>query len=242
MVLEIGRECSTSLRRFLLCKKASESHSTKPKSAPVILICNKSYNLPSLEAVVNYLQAVAGFPIKSTQLKADMARSRLLQCQQIFLTSTLKNQGCHGKNMPGCLFKNPNPMSTPKAPEAELNLSPNQSHEIHVWTKHSSKFHTDKIDKLRVQSRSGTQHIMVMYHCDSNTILSQAFKNQTDVEIVDKYNTSMTSIKNNRHQSTYKCQKTKQNKSIKLQYATEILNYNLYHHMYTEKNQQGRIL
>ena len=171
-----------------------------------MLLCNNAYYLPSVEAVVNYLHSSAGFPVKSTWLKTIRAGNYTTwpgldhdSDNKYFPQGDETIKGCMAQTHKSELSTNTNPMSTPKSPESNINLPPTWSHEIHVWIEHFSGIYTDQTGKFSVGARSANHYIMVMYHCDSNTILYQAFKNRTNGEIVNAYSVSMKRLNNNGH-------------------------------------------
>ena len=71
--------------------------------------------------------------------------------------------------------------------ETEDIPPPIKSKELHIWDQPISKIYTDDCDCFPIRSRIGNEYIMIVYHCDSNTILQAPFFNRKDKHGIRAY-------------------------------------------------------
>ena len=67
--------------------------------------------------------------------------------------------------------------------------------EIRIKYEHISKVYTDDTVRFLVQSRSGNQHKMIAYHCDSNAIIAAPFKSRSNKQRLLAYGAIMQLLK-----------------------------------------------
>ena len=162
-----------------------------------------AYDLPSVEAIIRYFHAAAGFPVRDTWLKASKAgkftswpgltyqnNSKYCPTNKETIKGHMVQTRQHVRSTrPSVkLGKPPEPIPPEKEPEGRKNT-------IHIKTTHISKLYTDDTGRFPVISRKGNQYIMVAYHCDSNAIMVVTFKTRKDKARTADYNTIMQRLK-----------------------------------------------
>ena len=154
-------------------------------SSRVFLVAYIAYDLPSVEALVRYFRAEAGFPVRSTWLHAIKARN-YSSWPGLTLTNATKycpsanetilghlvqgRQGvrstrreCHGTRSSATPATMPAPTGDTehKAPDNQPSYQP--SKEMHIQVQHISKLYTDDTGRFPVRARSGNQYVMIVY-------------------------------------------------------------------------------
>eukprot|EP00804_Cyclotella_cryptica_P028661 CCRYP_008183-RA/>CCRYP_008183-RA protein AED:0.20 eAED:0.05 QI:0/0/0/0.66/1/1/6/0/1274 len=124
-------------------------------------------DLPSVGALVHYLHAAAGFPVKATWLAAIKAGN-----YASWPSLTHANASKYWRR---------NHQGAPHA----------ASKELHLWDEPISKLFTDDMGRFPVRSRSGNQYLMLAYHCDTNAILVEPFQSRHDRHRIPAYNKLM---------------------------------------------------
>lgn len=177
------------------------------------LAAYSAYDLPSVEALVRYFHAAAGFPVKSTWLAAIKAGNyatwpgltynnaakycpSAVETSKGHLTQTRQGARSTKKSLPTT-----NGTSVPTIKIEPVDNSPLQppTNHIHIYEEPLSKLFTDDTGQFPIRSRSGNQYIMVAYHEDSNTILVEAFKNKSDKNRIPAYESIMRRLKAREH-------------------------------------------
>ncbi|KAL7545702.1 LOW QUALITY PROTEIN: hypothetical protein ACHAWF_009053, partial [Thalassiosira exigua] len=154
-----------------------------------------AYDLPSVEALVPFFHAAAGFPVRITWLRE------------------IKNGNYD--SWPGLTYNNaarycPNADETPKGhmthsrPSAVVELSVPADYEpppvdeqatktnvLHVKVVHISRLYTNDTGHFPVRSHSDNQYIMIAFHCDANIIFACPFKTRKDKHLLEAYNAMM---------------------------------------------------
>ena len=170
-----------------------------------------AYDLPSVEALVRYLHAAAGYPVKSTWLPAIKAgnfatwpgltySNASKYCPKA--AETIK--GHMSQTRKGIRSTKPQ-QSTPPVVEVKKEdvdtpvVQRERTNEMHIWTEPVSKLYTDDTGRFPIRSRTGNQYIMIAYHCDSNTILQAPFKTKGDKHRIEAYNSIMSRLKARGH-------------------------------------------
>ena len=154
-------------------------------------------DLPSVGALVHYLHAAAGFPVKATWLAAIKAGN---YASWLGLTHANASKYCPScdKTIKGHLTQvrqgirltKPKP-PTATAPSPPSPIPPTATKELHLWDEPISKLFTDDIGRFLVWSRSGNQYLMLAYHCDTNAILAEPFQSHHDRHHIPAYNNLM---------------------------------------------------
>ena len=62
------------------------------------------------------------------------------------------------------------------------------------------KLYTDDCGRLPIRSRSGNEYIIIVYHCESNTILQAPFVNRKDTHRIRAYNSILQRLTEKGHQ------------------------------------------
>ena len=167
-----------------------------------------AYDLPSVEALVKYFHAAAGFPVRDTWLKAIKAgnfsswpgltyKNAAKYCPSA--TETLKGHMAQPRqNVRSTKPKQRSKhFSTPIVVDEPLESDPlPDPNELHIRVHHvASKLYTDDCGKFPVRSRGGNNYIMIAYHSQSNMILSAPFKSRADRHRLQAYNSIMQRLK-----------------------------------------------
>jgi len=164
-----------------------------------------AYDLPSVEALVRYLHAAAGFPVKSTWLKAIKA-GNFASWPGLTFENASKYCPTAEETILGHLVQTRQGLRStkPKPPQPQSEAvphaeAPTKSSEIHFKIEHISKLYTDDTGRFPVRARSGNQYIMIAYHCDTNAILACPFASRKDSHRLKAYATIMTRLRSLRH-------------------------------------------
>ena len=195
----------------------------RPHSAPhqcASLEAFSAYDLPSVEALVRYFHAAAGFPVRATWLKAiksgnyaswpgltyenaakycpkavETTKGHLVQTRQ-GVRSTKKKK--RSRSSPVVEIPNPPSDLHPDIATGDV-LPPTQSNELHIRVEPIEKLYTDDCGRFPIRSRRGNQYIMVAYHCDLNVILVCPFKTRKDKHRLEAYNAIMERLQERGH-------------------------------------------
>ena len=141
------------------------------------------------------MHAAAGFPVKSTWLKAikngtfeSWPRLTYNNAAKYFPHSveTLKGhmvqytQGVRSKKKKKTHNNQKKPTQDTLQKQSEAaNIPPQKkTQELHIWDQPVSKLYTDDCRIFPIRSISGNEYIMIAYHCDPNTILQPPFINR----------------------------------------------------------------
>ena len=84
------------------------------------------------------------------------------------------------------------PASPPAYPSEITN-------EVHIWETPISKPYSDDTGRFTVRLLSGKWYVMIIFHCDSNTILQTPFKKKSYKHRLDAYNSIRGRFKYLRH-------------------------------------------
>ena len=169
-----------------------------------------AYDLPSVEALVRYFHAAAGYPVKDTWLRAIKAGNYASWPGLTYHNAakycptpdaTLKGhmvqgrQGVRSTKPKQAKATAPAPEPEPAPDGATWSPSSPRSNLLIVNVRHISRLYTDDTGRFPIRSRSGNQYIMVAYHCDSGSILAACFKSRQDIHRLAAYNSIMARIK-----------------------------------------------
>ncbi len=175
----------------------------QPKSNHASLQAFSAYDLPSVEALVYYFHAAAGFPKKSTWLKAIRAGN---YSTWPGLTAANATKFCPDADETILGHLKQARMGTrstkPKQPPVKLLRSSTLSvpppttpatptNELHLWDGPISKLFIDGTGKFPVRARSGNQYILIAYHHKSNSILMEPYQTKSDKHRLQAYNSIM---------------------------------------------------
>lgn len=187
---------------------------TAPDVAEAPLDAFSAYDLPSVEALVIYFHATAGFPVKDTWLQAIKAgnystwpgltyKNAAKYCPDTVETSqghmTQPRQNVRSTKPKRTSTTASLPISVPETEDPIMDPTPDASaNELYVKSYHFgslSKLYTDDCGRFPVRSRQGNNYIMIAYHQQSNTILSAPFKSRADKHRLQAYNSIMQRLK-----------------------------------------------
>lgn len=148
----------------------------------------RAYDLPNTPALIAYLHATAGYPVKSTWLTA------------------IKNG--HYKSWPGLTYDLaarhcPDADEThlghmaqprqhirstqPRQPRLLTQDDPPPTHSVTVMDIPLTRLFSDDTGRFTPRARSGNQYIMVALHADSNAILIRPFASKSDAHRIAAY-------------------------------------------------------
>ena len=191
------------LWRFSLLPDDTTSSHTPPSSLCVTPAALSATDLPSVAALVHYLHAAAGFPVKSTWLAAIKA-GNYASWPGLTYSNAARHCPDSTETLKGHLtqtrkgLRSTKPKHTHPSPLPPLPLS-TPSHELHVRIEPISKLYTDDMGRFPTRSRSGNQYIMLAYHCDSNAILIEPFQSRHDRHRIAAHGRIMTRLRDRGH-------------------------------------------
>ena len=131
-----------------------------------------AYNLPSVEALIRYFHAAAGYPVRSTWLTAVSAGNYSSRWG-LTLANATKYCPLATATIMGDIFQKRQGVRSTK-PKLPATSSPVQqppqvrSNELYLQVTPISKLYTDDTGRFPVHARSGNKYIMIAYHCESN--------------------------------------------------------------------------
>eukprot|EP00956_Cyclotella_meneghiniana_P023402 scaffold45578_cov41-Cyclotella_meneghiniana.AAC.1 len=173
-----------------------------PEWASQVPMALNAHDLPSVGALVHYLHATAGFPVKATWLAAIKA-GNYSSWPGLTYANASKYCPSSDETIKGHLTQvRQGIRSTKPKPSAPVNppASPTTPvKELHIWDEPISKLFTDDMGRFPVQSRSGNQYLMLAYHCDTNAILIEPFQTRHDRHRIPAYNRLMERLKARGH-------------------------------------------
>jgi len=191
-------DAGAKLWRFALRPDKDDLPPRRADTQSSSLAAFSAYDLPSVEALVRYLHAAAGFPVKKTWLAAIKAGNfaswpglTLANATKYFPQSDETVKGHLTQSRKGTRSTQPKPAPAAPATEPKTPLPAVRSNELHIKELPLSRLYTDDCGRFPTRSRSGNQYIMVAYHCNSNTILKAAFKTRSDRHHLEAYNSIM---------------------------------------------------
>ena len=77
---------------------------------------------------------------------------------------------------------------------------PIKTKELHIWDQPISKLYTDDCGRFPIRYRSVNEYIIIVYHCDQNTILQAPFVNKKDKHRIISYNSIPKRLADRGHQ------------------------------------------
>lgn len=201
-------------RFFLLPHHPWHTETQAGKVRVALMAAFSAYDLPSVEALVRFYHASAGYPVKSTWLDAiwhgNYATWPSLthaNAPRYSPESTETMKGHTVQTRKGVRSTKPKPTPPSKVtvpasavpqPEDKVAAVPGPTgplNEIHVRVEHTSKLYTNDMGQFPVQLCKGNQYIMLAYHCNSNVILVEPFKSKSDAHRIAAYNAIMERLR-----------------------------------------------
>jgi hypothetical protein len=150
----------------------------------------RAYDLPNVPALVAYLHATAGFPVKSTWLEAV---KRGAYASWPGLTYELASRYCPDadETIKGHMAQPRQHIRSTKQPTLTTRHTPiaaTSAATIEIHTVPINRIFTDDTGRFTPRSRSGNQYIMIALHTASNAILVQPFASKHDSHRIPAYN------------------------------------------------------
>ena len=190
-----GQQCKHKMWHIPTNPKIQQ-HLSTPKST---IQCPTEFiqflqSLPSIEAIIRYLHAAAGYPKKKTWLQGIRAGNYLTwpyvnvkNVNKYFPESEETEYGHMQGTRQG--FRS---TKIRVKQEVDITNEPNEQeplmkkHDILVKTFDTADFlYTDQTGAFPCISGSGNRYQMILYHVDSNTIWVEPFKNKTEGQLIN---------------------------------------------------------
>ena len=154
----------------------------------------RAYDLPSIPALITYLHATAGYPVKGTWLAA-IKRGAYASWPGLTYTSAARYCPDADETHKGHMAQPrqnirstkqaptpPTPTGMPDAPAADPAANTVEIHELAI-----NRIFTNDTGRFHPRSRSGNQYIMVALHARSNAILIRPFASKSDTHRIAAY-------------------------------------------------------
>eukprot|EP00804_Cyclotella_cryptica_P029534 CCRYP_011302-RA/>CCRYP_011302-RA protein AED:0.33 eAED:0.33 QI:0/0/0/0.5/0/0/2/0/451 len=165
----------------------SPTHTARPPACPRVHTHLRTHNLPTMRALVAFLHATAGYPVKSTWLHAI---KRGFYNSWPGLTYTLVAKYCPTADatIQGHMAQpRQHIRSTTSATYHQQTSPASPQHDIDIFTIPLNKIFTDDTGRFHPRACSGNQYIMIAFHADTNAILVHPFPNKHDVHCIAAY-------------------------------------------------------
>ena len=190
-------------------------HHSPNKSPPAptpplpTLTANNAYNMTSVNALVRFLHAAAGFPVKSMWLvsiragnyatrpgltyenaktyhptTAGTIKGHMTQTLQSVLSTKLKAT-------PYKTTRAVSPLSS--------DIPAKTSKKIYVVVEPVIKLYNDDMGRFSIHCCSGHHYIMLTFHCDINAIPIEPFQSHHDLHRIASYSRIMTRLRKRGH-------------------------------------------
>ena len=130
-----------------------------------------AYNLPSVDALIHYFHAAAGYPVRSTWLTAISAGNYSSWTGLTLANATKYCPSATATIMGHLVQKRQGVRSTKPKTKLPATSSPDQqlpqilSNELYLKVTPISKLYTYDTGRFLVHARSGNPYIMIAYHC-----------------------------------------------------------------------------
>ena len=168
-----------------LCKIALQPGESNLPSMPndanlTELAAYSAYDLPSVVALIKYLHAAAGYPVRSTWLKS-IGAGNYSSWPGITLGNATKYCPSADATIMRHLVQKRQGVSSTK-PKPPPTISPEdpipqvRSNKLFLQVAPISKLYTDDTGLFPIHVRSGNQYIIIAYHCNANLIMAVLFK------------------------------------------------------------------
>lgn len=201
------------LWRFALCPPDTEVWH-HPSSKHATLQAFSAYDLPSVKALVRYYHATAGFPVRSTWLKAIKAGNYKSWPGLTYANATKycpsADETFYGHFKQRRMGTRSTKPKAPPSPPVKLlqtaqpslpkpETPPTPTNELHVWDGPINKLFLDGTGKFPTRARSGNQYIMIAYHHSTNCILMEPYKTKADHHRIQAYHNIMDRLQARGH-------------------------------------------
>ena len=197
-VLRGWRDIPSGLWRVPLettCAPRKSEYILLPRSSEDAI--NNVYELPSTKQIVRYLHGCAGFPAKTTWIKAIRAGNyatwphlTLQGVQKHFPESDETQQG-HMRSIKQSIRSTKikkEPTKIAINDDEWITVPLKKHHDVYVSIDEAKEtIYSDQTGAFPVKSRSGSRYIMIMCEMDSNAIISEPMNNRTSGEMVRAY-------------------------------------------------------
>ena len=136
-----------------------------------------AYGLPSVEALIRYFRAAAGYLVRSTWLKS-IGTGNYSTWTGLTLANATNYCPSATATIMGHLVqkiqrvRSTNTKLTTTGPQ-EQALPQVRSNKLHIHVNPLSKLYTEDTGRFPIHACSGNQYIMIAYHCDANLILAE---------------------------------------------------------------------
>ena len=156
----------------------------------------RTHDLPTTQALVAFLHATAGYPVKSTWLRA--IKNNFYKSWP-GLTYTLIAKYCPTADatIQGHMAQpQQHIQSTTHTAAHRQTLPQPPPHTVDIFSIPLNKIFTDDTGRFHPRARSGNQYIMIALHADTNAILVRPFPNKHDAHRIAAYQDIHTRLAN----------------------------------------------
>eukprot|EP00804_Cyclotella_cryptica_P027241 CCRYP_014349-RA/>CCRYP_014349-RA protein AED:0.16 eAED:0.16 QI:0/0/0/1/1/1/3/0/1022 len=159
----------------------SPTHTATPTTCPHLHTHLRTRYLPTTGALVAFLHATAGYPVKSTWLQA-IQRGFYNSWPGLIYKLVAKYCPTADDTIQGHMAQpRQHIRSTNRATYHQPASPASSQHDIDIFTIPLNKIFTDDTGSFHPRARSGNQYIMIAFHADTNAILVRPFPNTHDV-------------------------------------------------------------
>ena len=168
----------------------------------------RAYDLPSTRALIEYLHATAGHPVKSTWLSAIKSgyfhswpgltyatAARYCPDSDATIKGHMAQARQHTRSTQPRQIRQQNLAPDHDQQDLALDRDVPPAHTLEIMDLLLNKLFTDDTGRFPIRARSGNQYLMVAYHYLTNAILIQPFASKADAHRIRAYQTIMTKLK-----------------------------------------------
>ena len=155
---------------------------------------NNVYDLPSTEAVIRFLHAAAGFPVKATWITAikngqyDTWPNLTAELVDKYFPESAATQKGHMKKQRQNVRSTKIRVLTEQSNPKQEQQRPHREVYIKIYNAHDT-IYTDQTGRMPIVSNRGNRLVMVIFEVDSNYIDAEALKDSTDGSLIQAYQT-----------------------------------------------------
>ena len=175
---------------------ATPSPAVGPTPTNAMTTHKRAYDLPSTRALIEYLHATAGYPVKSTWLEA-IKRGYYHSWPGLSYETAARYCPTADETIKGHMAQSrqhirSTTQPTPRTLGLSNELTPNTAtNTVDLLEIPLSKLFTDDTGRFPIRARSGNQYLMVAYHQQTNAILVRPFASKADTHRIPTYEAIM---------------------------------------------------
>jgi hypothetical protein len=169
-----------------------------PTSTKLSETAKRTYDLPSTPALIQYLHATAGSPVKATWLAA-IKRGYFHSWPGLTYETAARYCPTPDATIKGHMAQHRQHVRSTKTTPATMQpIRPPPAHSTHtvgLLEIPLNKLFTDDTGRFPIRARSGNQYLMVAYHYTTNAILIRPFASKADAHRIPAYTAIMQRFK-----------------------------------------------